>query len=99
MIFKASISDQVINPSISVFPDEKPFVVEDTYLLCPAPVLREVGMYVFNMYSNIFFAYGKMTLYHLTIFCYIHLILTFSLVRVGLIGSCALGHGETAPAV
>ncbi|NXP35887.1 ANTR1 protein, partial [Leiothrix lutea] len=23
---------------------EKPFVVEDTYLLCPAPVLREVGM-------------------------------------------------------
>ncbi|OWK49558.1 Anthrax toxin receptor 1, partial [Lonchura striata] len=24
--------------------DEKPFVVEDTYLLCPAPVLREVGM-------------------------------------------------------
>ncbi|XP_053126020.1 anthrax toxin receptor 1 isoform X1 [Hemicordylus capensis] len=24
--------------------NEKPFVVEDTYLLCPAPVLREVGM-------------------------------------------------------
>ncbi|KAL8174073.1 UNVERIFIED_CONTAM: hypothetical protein K2H54_037653 [Gekko kuhli] len=24
--------------------DEKPFAVEDTYLLCPAPVLREAGM-------------------------------------------------------
>ncbi|XP_019369838.1 PREDICTED: anthrax toxin receptor 1 [Gavialis gangeticus] len=24
--------------------NEKPFVVEDTYLLCPAPVLQEVGM-------------------------------------------------------
>ncbi|KAL7981260.1 hypothetical protein Chor_002156 [Crotalus horridus] len=24
--------------------DEKPFVVEDTYLLCPAPVLQEAGM-------------------------------------------------------
>uniref|UniRef100_A0A8C9UIA4 Anthrax toxin receptor 1 n=1 Tax=Serinus canaria TaxID=9135 RepID=A0A8C9UIA4_SERCA len=24
--------------------NEKPFVVEDTYLLCPAPVLREVGL-------------------------------------------------------
>lgn len=32
---------------LSPSPDEKPFVVEDTYLLCPAPVLREVGMYVF----------------------------------------------------
>uniref|UniRef100_A0ACB8EZT2 Uncharacterized protein n=1 Tax=Sphaerodactylus townsendi TaxID=933632 RepID=A0ACB8EZT2_9SAUR len=24
--------------------NEKPFAVEDTYLLCPAPVLREAGM-------------------------------------------------------
>ncbi|XP_039383860.1 anthrax toxin receptor 1 isoform X1 [Mauremys reevesii] len=31
-----------INETVTV--NEKPFVVEDTYLLCPAPVLREVGM-------------------------------------------------------
>ncbi|TFJ99746.1 very-long-chain enoyl-CoA reductase [Platysternon megacephalum] len=31
-----------INDTVTV--NEKPFVVEDTYLLCPAPVLREVGM-------------------------------------------------------
>ncbi|XP_042333412.1 anthrax toxin receptor 1 [Sceloporus undulatus] len=31
-----------INESVTL--NEKPFVVEDTYLLCPAPVLREVGM-------------------------------------------------------
>uniref|UniRef100_A0A8D2QSH7 Anthrax toxin receptor 1 n=1 Tax=Zosterops lateralis melanops TaxID=1220523 RepID=A0A8D2QSH7_ZOSLA len=34
-----------INDTVTL--NEKPFVVEDTYLLCPAPVLREVGMYVF----------------------------------------------------
>jgi hypothetical protein len=28
----------------SFFTDEKPFAVEDTYLLCPAPILKEVGM-------------------------------------------------------
>ncbi|KAF4802866.1 Anthrax toxin receptor 1 [Turdus rufiventris] len=31
-----------INDTLTL--NEKPFVVEDTYLLCPAPVLREVGM-------------------------------------------------------
>ncbi|XP_062816923.1 anthrax toxin receptor 1 isoform X2 [Anolis carolinensis] len=31
-----------INETVTL--NEKPFVVEDTYLLCPAPVLREVGM-------------------------------------------------------
>ncbi|XP_023796466.1 anthrax toxin receptor 1-like [Cyanistes caeruleus] len=31
-----------INDTVTL--NEKPFVVEDTYLLCPAPVLREVGM-------------------------------------------------------
>ncbi|CAM2108595.1 unnamed protein product [Caretta caretta] len=31
-----------INDTVTV--NEKPFVVEDTYLLCPAPVLQEVGM-------------------------------------------------------
>ncbi|OXB74815.1 UNVERIFIED_CONTAM: hypothetical protein H355_000075 [Colinus virginianus] len=39
-----------INDTVTL--NEKPFVVEDTYLLCPAPVLREVGMYVFSTYSN-----------------------------------------------
>ncbi|XP_038602823.1 anthrax toxin receptor 1 [Tachyglossus aculeatus] len=31
-----------INDTVTL--NEKPFVVEDTYLLCPAPVLQEVGM-------------------------------------------------------
>uniref|UniRef100_A0A8C4W603 Anthrax toxin receptor 1 n=1 Tax=Gopherus evgoodei TaxID=1825980 RepID=A0A8C4W603_9SAUR len=31
-----------INETVTI--NEKPFVVEDTYLLCPAPVLREVGL-------------------------------------------------------
>uniref|UniRef100_A0A8C6XG69 Anthrax toxin receptor 1 n=1 Tax=Naja naja TaxID=35670 RepID=A0A8C6XG69_NAJNA len=31
-----------INETVTL--NEKPFVVEDTYLLCPAPVLQEVGM-------------------------------------------------------
>nr|XP_035945875.1 anthrax toxin receptor 1-like [Halichoerus grypus] len=31
-----------INESVTL--NEKPFTVEDTYLLCPAPILKEVGM-------------------------------------------------------
>nr|XP_021513948.1 anthrax toxin receptor 1-like [Meriones unguiculatus]XP_021513949.1 anthrax toxin receptor 1-like [Meriones unguiculatus] len=31
-----------INDSVTL--NEKPFAVEDTYLLCPAPILKEVGM-------------------------------------------------------
>ncbi|PNJ79552.1 ANTXR1 isoform 4, partial [Pongo abelii] len=31
-----------INDSVTL--NEKPFSVEDTYLLCPAPILKEVGM-------------------------------------------------------
>uniref|UniRef100_A0A9L0SSS6 ANTXR cell adhesion molecule 1 n=1 Tax=Equus caballus TaxID=9796 RepID=A0A9L0SSS6_HORSE len=31
-----------INESVTL--NEKPFAVEDTYLLCPAPILKEVGM-------------------------------------------------------
>ncbi|EPY74874.1 anthrax toxin receptor 1 isoform 6 [Camelus ferus] len=31
-----------INESLTL--NEKPFAVEDTYLLCPAPILKEVGM-------------------------------------------------------
>uniref|UniRef100_A0A8C7AIS8 ANTXR cell adhesion molecule 1 n=1 Tax=Neovison vison TaxID=452646 RepID=A0A8C7AIS8_NEOVI len=31
-----------INDSVTL--NEKPFTVEDTYLLCPAPILKEVGM-------------------------------------------------------
>lgn len=93
LVFKASGSDHAIKPHISFFPDEKPFVVEDTYLLCPAPVLREVGMYVFSTYSDFYFAWGKRSLCCPTVFCcYVHLILTLSLVLVGLTGSCTLGH-------
>uniref|UniRef100_A0A8C0FI24 ANTXR cell adhesion molecule 1 n=1 Tax=Bubo bubo TaxID=30461 RepID=A0A8C0FI24_BUBBB len=79
-----------INDTVTL--NEKPFVVEDTYLLCPAPVLREVGMYVFSTYSNIYFACGKMSLCHPTIFCCskMHLFLTLSLVLVGLSGRCVL---------
>ncbi|OBS64394.1 hypothetical protein A6R68_07067, partial [Neotoma lepida] len=34
----------LLTPLFLCFPDEKPFAVEDTYLLCPAPILKEVGM-------------------------------------------------------
>ncbi|KAJ7415337.1 anthrax toxin receptor 1 [Willisornis vidua] len=41
---KSCIEILAAEPSSICAGDEKPFVVEDTYLLCPAPVLREVGM-------------------------------------------------------
>uniref|UniRef100_A0A8D0L6B6 Anthrax toxin receptor 1 n=1 Tax=Sphenodon punctatus TaxID=8508 RepID=A0A8D0L6B6_SPHPU len=40
-----------INETVTL--NEKPFVVEDTYLLCPAPVLQEVGMSHFGEVSKV----------------------------------------------
>lgn len=33
---------------LSSFPVVKPLIVEDTYLLCPAPILQEEGMQVLS---------------------------------------------------